>query len=120
MAGACNTHYTQEPMPAEYCRARAQLILAKAVAMDPAIGRRHTGHTNDPLWLDQVTAALPKWGASPLFEPTDWSKIAVTVLDVITEQQQILHLPLWSELPGCGPETAVTQTSQFNKGRASR
>ena len=66
----CNTHYTQEPQPAEYCRARAQLILAKAVAMDPAIGRRHTGPTNDPLWLDQVTAALAKWGATPLFEPT--------------------------------------------------
>ena len=32
---------------------------------------------------------------------------AVTVLDVITEQQQILHLPLWSKLRGCGPETAV-------------
>ena len=45
----CNTHYTQEPQPAEYCRARAQLILAKAVAMDPAIGRRHTGPANDPL-----------------------------------------------------------------------
>ena len=54
-----------------------------------------------------MTAALPKWGATPLFEPTDWSKIAVTVLDVITEQQQILHLPLWSELPGCRPETAI-------------
>ena len=26
---------------------------------------------------------------------------------MITEQHQILHLPLWSELHGCGPETAV-------------
>ena len=36
----CNTHFTQEPTPSEYIRARAQLILSKAGAMDPAIGRR--------------------------------------------------------------------------------
>ena len=42
----CNTHVTQEPMPAEYLKAQAQLILSKAAAMDPAIGRRLTGIPN--------------------------------------------------------------------------
>ena len=36
----CNPHYTQEPQPEEYRRARAQLILSKMIALDPAIGRR--------------------------------------------------------------------------------
>ena len=52
-------------------------------------------------------AALPKWGETTLSDPVDWNTLAEIALDVIVEQRQILHLPLWSALQGCGPKTAI-------------
>ena len=71
----CNTHYIQEPQPDEYIRARAQLILAKAGALDPAIGHRHTAPDYES-WLRAVSVLLPQWdGHHVLSEAVSWANL---------------------------------------------
>ena len=79
----CNPHVTQEPHPAEYLRARAQLILSKAAAMDPAIGRRLTGIPTDPFWVDAITKELPLWGPAVSSSAVNWTELGTPVLAMI-------------------------------------
>ena len=62
-------------MPAEYLKARAQLILSKAAAMDPAIGRRLTGIPTAPLWVDAITQKLPLWGSAVPSSAVNWTEL---------------------------------------------
>ena len=95
-------------MPAEYLKARAQLILSKAAAMDPAIGRRLTGIPAAPFWVDAITKELPPWGSAVPSSAVNWTELGTTVLAMINALQRSLNLPVWATIPGCSELTAIT------------
>ena len=68
---------------AEYIRARAQLILAKAGALDPAIGRRHTAPDYEA-WIRDTSALLTHWDDHHvLSEAVSWSSLRERALGMI-------------------------------------
>ena len=103
----CNTHYTQESTPSEFIRVRAQLILSKAGALDPAIGRRFTAPNYED-WIRDVSAVLPQWdGRQVLADSVSWADLQEPVLGMIQALQGSLQLPIWGGIPDCGDDTAI-------------